>query len=234
MRARYLVFVLALLGATETPAPQGGTITGTVRAVKDTKFVDKYDYAYVYLEPVTRTRRSTAPGAGTKREIVQKNKSFNPRVLVVPLGAEVSFPNSDPDIHNVFSPTDPVFDLGRYKTDKKGKSHRFDDVDEYDIFCDMHREMWAKVKVVDTPYIAQVVGGKFTLPNVAPGKYKLVAWAPNSPESRYPKEITVTAGAAIALDREVHLMLKSRSGCHDRKDGTLYDKADYNQCPKEF
>ena len=58
--------------------------------------------------------------------------------------------------------------------------------------------------------------------------------APNSPESRYPKEITVTAGAAITLDREVHLQLKSRSGCHDRKDGTLYDKADYNQCPKEF
>ena len=52
MRARgmlYLVFVLALLGASETPAPQGGSITGVVKAVKDTKFVDGYVYAFVYL-----------------------------------------------------------------------------------------------------------------------------------------------------------------------------------------
>jgi len=231
MRARYLVLLFVLLGADATP-PAGGMITGTVLAIKNTKAV-AYEYAYVFLEPAGR-RRGPAPGTGIRREIVQKNKTFVPKVVVVPVGAEVAFPNFDVDAHNVFSPTDPVFDLGRYKTDKKGKSHRFDDTDEFDIFCDMHRDMWAKIKVVNTPYIAQVVGGKFTLANVPPGTYKLVAWAPNTPETRYPKDITVTAGGTVTLDREIHLQLKTRSGCHDRKDGTLYDKADYNQCPKEF
>ena len=231
MRARYLVLVLVLLGA-DTPAPAGGSISGSVVAVKNGKPISRDD-VYVYLEPIGRPRRGALPGAGIKREIRQVNETFTPKVLVVPVGATVAFPNYENKEHNVFSPTDPIFDLGRYGPNKRGKSHKFEDAVEFDIFCDVHPKMWAKIKVVDSPYIAQVVAGKFTFANVPAGKYKVVAWVRNSPEVRS-GEVTVTNGGTVTLDRALHLQVKTRSGCHERKDGTAYDKKDYGQCPDDY
>lgn len=238
MRARYLVFVLLLLGA-DTAAPKGGTITGSVIAVKDGKAV-KRDDVFVYLEQIPRPKRDALPGAGQSREIVQKTEHkdagpfFFPRVLVVPVGTTVYFPNLDKqEQHNVFSPTDPIFDLGKYGFSKKGKPRTFDLADEFDIFCDVHPTMWAKVKVVDSPYVARVVNGKFTFSNIPPGKYKVVAWVRNSPEVRS-GEITLTAGGTIKLDRDLHLQVKSRSGCHERKDGTPYNPKYGKTCPDDY
>src|ERR1700731_358233 len=48
--------------------------------------------------------------------LVQKNKSFEPHVLVVPVGSVVEFPNRDPFFHNVFSLFEGKrFDLGLYE-----------------------------------------------------------------------------------------------------------------------
>ena len=235
MRTYHLVLVLALLGADATPPPPaGGTVTGSVVAVKGQDTVPRVD-VYVYLEPVGRPRRGALPGAGQKAQIVQKGEEFLPRVIVVPTGTTVWFPNltRNTDGHNVFSPTDPVFDLGNYRYDPKGKAQKFDDPDEYDIFCDIHPRMWAKIKVVDTPYIAHVVNGKFTITGVAPGKYKAVAWVRNSPESKS-EVITVEAGKTTPLSRELHLQIKTRSGCHDRKDGTKYSSKYSGQCPEDY
>jgi plastocyanin len=59
-------------------------------------------------------------------EIRQKDENFVPRVVAVPVGSEVSFPNDDPIYHNVFSLSRAkTFDLGRFP---RGKSRgvRFD------------------------------------------------------------------------------------------------------------
>jgi plastocyanin len=239
MRARYLVLVFVLLGA-DAASPKGGTITGSLTAVKDGNAVTRDD-VYVYLEQVPRPKRDALPGAKLTREIVQrtddeaKGPYFSPKVLVVPVGTTVFFPNVDKSKeHNVFSPTDPIFDLGRYSFSKKGKSRTFEIADEFDIFCDVHPTMWAKIKVVDSPYIVRVVGGKFTFTNIPPGKYKVVAWVRNSTEVRS-SVITLTAGGTVTLDKELHLQVKSRSGCHDRKDGTPYNNVKYGKpCPEDY
>jgi hypothetical protein len=45
--------------------------------------------------------------------MAQKDKSFHPHLLVVPLGSTVAFPNLDPFFHNVFSQFNGKrFDLG--------------------------------------------------------------------------------------------------------------------------
>lgn len=236
MRAPYLLVVLALLGA-DVPAPKGGTISGSVVAVKDGDAVTRDD-VYVYLEQVPRPKRNALPGAGQVHQIVQKTEKnaqfFFPRVLVVPVGATVFFPNLDKqEQHNVFSPTDPIFDLGKYGFSKKGKSRTFEVADEFDIFCDVHPTMWAKIKVVDSPYIAKVVNGKFTFTNVPKGKYKVIAWVRNSPEVRSGL-VTLADGASVTLDRELHLQIKSRSGCHERKDGTPYNVKYGKTCPEDY
>ena len=233
-----LVAILPLLVAADGAKPQaGGSISGSVIAVKDGKPVKQTD-VYVYLEPVGRKAKQDAlPGKGVRKEIHQKadgtSKAFEPHVVMIPIGGEVAFPNDDKDEHNVFSPTEPPFDLGRYKTDKKGKAHTFEDADEFDIFCDIHPQMWAKVKVVESAYIAPVVDGKFAFQNIPAGTYKVVAWTPDSAEVKSDK-LVVTAGSAATLANALHLQITVRSGCHDRKDGTPYDAkyGRYSRCPQ--
>lgn len=228
MRRALVLCLLLSLGADAKPSV--GTITGSVVAVSGGKIMPRND-VYVYLVDATkRRRRSPLPGAGQKFEIRQVDKRFEPRVLVVPVGAEVAFPNYAREEHNVFSPTDPTFDLGRYTTDKRGRSYRFEDTDEFDIYCDIHSEMAAKVKVIDSAHFAKVVGGKFTIANVPPGRYKVVAWVRNSAEVS--EEVVVTAGATTQLSSELHLQLVRRSTCHDRMDGSKYP-ARYSPCPPE-
>ena len=234
MRVRYLVLVFALLGA-DAPK-QGGAISGKVVAVKDGKPVSRDDI-YVYLAPIPNPKSTKLPGEGLAAQIVQRNvggvREFFPKVLVVPVGTTVQFPNLERQDHNVFSRTDPIFDLGRYNYDKKGRSQKFDLADEFDIFCDIHPTMWAKVKAVESPYIAKVTGGAFTFSNIPAGKYKVVAWVRNSPEVRS-GVITLAAGGSVTLQNDLHLQVKSRSGCHDRKDGVPYDPKYGKPCPADY
>ena len=59
-------------------------------------------------------------------EIRQENENFVPRVVAVPVGSEVDFPNDDPIYHNVFSLSRArTFDLGRYPVGRS-KAVRFD------------------------------------------------------------------------------------------------------------
>ena len=59
----------------------------------------------LWLTPVDSPGVPTSPPAQTSPRVrlVQKNKSFEPHVLVVPVGSLVEFPNRDPFFHNVFS-----------------------------------------------------------------------------------------------------------------------------------
>ena len=78
-----------------------------------------------------RLLRAGEPGGGEAApaepfEMVTRRKEFEPRVLVIPRGSRVRFPNEDPILHNVFSVSAPnQFDLGLYKG-APGKEKRFD------------------------------------------------------------------------------------------------------------
>src|SRR5258706_14093986 len=58
-----------------------------------------YSGIVVWLEPQGQSTQSVKPG---NFSMLQKNKRFNPHVLVVPVGSNVEFPNSDPIFHNAF------------------------------------------------------------------------------------------------------------------------------------
>jgi plastocyanin len=225
---RNLLALCVLFAALPAAAdPASGTVTGTVVAVKSGKPV-KAEYLFVYLQPVKLPRY---PGHGKKVQIHQKDKQFTPHVVVVATGTTVEFPNDDNETHNVFSPNGPPtqFDLGRKEKGEK-PSREFDDAGEVELFCDIHQEMWAKVKVVDTPYIVDAHDGKFTITGVAPGAYKVIAWAPSSAEVVSPdKQITVTAGQTVTA-KEIHLQLSPPQTTHVRKDGKPYCPDGYDRC----
>lgn len=130
--------------------------------------------AVVYFEPVSP--QPVRPPA-KPFEIVTRKKEFVPRVLAVPRGSRVRFPNSDPILHNVFSVSEGNrFDLGLYKGGE-AKEKRFAEPGVVRVFCNVHHAMVAYVLVLDTPYFASPgADGAFVLTGLPKGQGRLTVW----------------------------------------------------------
>jgi plastocyanin len=109
--------------------------------------------------------------------LVQKGKTFQPHLLVVPVGSVVEFPNRDPFFHNVFSLFEGKrFDLGLYEAGTTREVH-FNKPGVSYIFCNIHPEMSAVVIAIPTPYYAiSDAQGEIVIPNVNVGRYVLHWW----------------------------------------------------------
>ena len=149
--------------------------------------------AVVYLE-------GRAPRANPVRvEMTLDGRSFLPRVIVVPVGSTVIFPNRDPFNHNVFSLSEPnAFDLGLYGRGEKGE-HRFRHPGVVQVYCNIHPQMAGFILVRDNAYYAQPgADGSYTIPGVAPGTYTLHVWHERAPEVA--REIVVPDGGLAHQD----------------------------------
>ena len=145
--------------------PSGASVIKTVESIP----------TVVFVEGVRPELPLPPPLEGIA--IAQKDTMFRPPLVVVPKGTTIDFPNQDPEFHNVFSYSKPKrFDLGRYP---KGESKpvTFDKPGVVKIYCEIHPWMRAVVVVVENPFHT-VVGadGRFSLRDVPPGTYTLIAW----------------------------------------------------------
>ena len=131
--------------------------------------------------------------------LAQHNKSFEPHLLVVPVGVAVEFPNLDPFFHNVFSLFEGKrFDLGLYEAGTT-RNVTFDRPGISYIFCNIHSEMSAVVIALETPYYGLAnPRGEILISDVPSGRYVLHVWHESSlPETLngLTREITVSQGA---------------------------------------
>ncbi len=110
-------------------------------------------------------------------QLVQRNKTFEPHILIVAVGSVVEFPNKDPFFHNVFSLFNGKrFDLGLYEAGTSN-SARFDRPGISYLFCNIHPEMSAVIIAVPTPYFAvSDSAGKLAIANVPNGRYRMHVW----------------------------------------------------------
>lgn len=77
----------------------------------------------------------------------QQDKRFSSNLLKLKVGDRVSFVNSDPFFHNVFSLSDSkTFDLGSYPKGQ-GRSVTFDSPGKVEVECAIHPEMKMTVEV---------------------------------------------------------------------------------------
>ena len=178
--------------------------------------------AIVYAEPLSGSAPVRAPGAFA---ITQRNKTFTPRVLGVPVGAVVQFPNEDGLFHNVFSLSQgQAFDLGLYRSGAS-KSRTFTAPGVVRVFCNIHPQMTALVVAVPTPWIANAgPDGAFRL-DVPAGRYKLTALSERAVAVSI--EVTVdgvTSAPAISLDESAFV-----AAPHTNKFGRPYPEAAYKQ-----
>ncbi|MBI4456940.1 MAG: hypothetical protein HY644_13740 [Acidobacteria bacterium] len=175
-----------------TPAIRGGDISGKVRVVGHKG--REAPTSVVFAESLD----GPSPMRPGFYSMAQRNKAFVPRILVVPVGAKVEFPNHDIVFHNVFSLSLPgPFDLGLYRAGTS-KSHVFTRDGVYRVFCNIHPEMTAVILVAPTSLITGVArNGNYRL-NLPPGRYRLIAWSERS--QPVATEITASTEAATAPD----------------------------------
>jgi plastocyanin len=196
--AFFCTLLLAALGQC-----QNATVTGRIDLVdKAGASVADKSNVVIWLTPLDDPETSPAPLPVNQQhaQLLQKDKSFKPHVLVIPAGTVVSFPNRDPIFHNVFSLFEGKrFDLGLYEAGST-RAVRFDRPGVSYIFCNIHPEMSAVVVVMATPYYGTSDRrGEVSIANVPPGRYTLHVWHERSlPEmlKNLTREIMVPEGAA--------------------------------------
>jgi plastocyanin len=157
--------------------------------------------------------------------LVQHHKSFEPHLLVVPVGAVVQFPNRDPFFHNVFSLFEGKrFDLGLYEAGTT-RYVSFDRPGISFIFCNIHAEMSAIVIALDTPYYGiSNRKGEVVIPRVPLGQYTLKTWAETAlPENlnALTREVTISDNSASVGILEITAGMVSTA--HKNKFGMDYE-----------
>ncbi|HEX3902183.1 MAG TPA: hypothetical protein VH853_04980 [Polyangia bacterium] len=131
--------------------------------------------AVIWLRRLDGPTPHAAPASN--QIITQRDKTFLPHVLAVPIGTSVQFRNDDRIYHNVFSIAKPnEFDAGIRATGST-YSKTFTHAGVVELLCNIHSTMNGYVLVVDSPLYAKAqASGAFVVHGVAPGRYELSAW----------------------------------------------------------
>jgi len=164
-------------------------VSGTIDIVlKGDKKKTDLSSVIVYLDSSNESKIS--PEALKKNfTMATKSKQIIPRVLAIPVGAAVQFPNFDSIFHNLFSVSSPnQFDLGFYKGGDS-KTQEFQHPGVVKVFCNVHPQMTATLVVSTTPYYTVAdQQGNFDLGNIPNGTFQLKAY---SDEGQAMQQITV-------------------------------------------
>jgi plastocyanin len=148
-------------------------------------------------------------------QIAQRDLQFSPFVLVVPVGAQVSFPNFDNVRHHVYS-FSPVrrFELRLYAREQM-RSIRFDRPGIVPLGCNIHDNMIAFIAVADTAYAARTdAAGRAVFAGVPGGAVVARIWHPylRAPSNQIELNWTVAASGRQAQAVPVNLRPPPRPG----------------------
>ena len=167
---RGLLLALALAGAA-TPlvaAPLSvRVVDSSGRPVRD---------AVVTLYSSSGARAAHASG---RYVIAQQNLQFHPFLTIVPVGADVSFPNLDSTKHHVYSfSAAKRFELKLFAKDQSRTVH-FDKAGVVALGCNIHDQMSAFIVVTDSAWTARTNAQGVVLFGDAPNApARLTVWHP--------------------------------------------------------
>jgi plastocyanin len=208
--------LLLALGAA-APGAGAAELTGRLQLGEGGRPAAGADQAVVWFEPDRPVRRPAA----REVEMTTARKRFEPRVLVVPVGSTVRFPNRDPILHNVFSVSGRnAFDLGLLGSGEGGEA-RFVEAGVVRVFCNVHHRMVGYVVVLDTPFSAvPAADGSFRIAGLPEGPGELVAWHERGEPVR--RRVDIAAGTSASLRLELTRPLVP---VHMNKFGRPYERS---------
>jgi plastocyanin len=223
-------FVLAPSSGISRSADAGTVdVTADVRLVEGHSVKTMRDASQVvlWLVPVQGTAENSAARISGKRHyrMLQHDKTFEPKLLVVPLGSIVDFPNLDPWFHNVFSLYQGKrFDLGLYQA-RAEKEVVFDRPGPSFLFCNIHPQMTAVILTVNSDFFGiSDKDGHVFIPHVPAGRYAMHVWYENAAsEITDVQQETVDIGPGENILPALTLPVTKHDRSHKDKYGNDYD-----------
>jgi plastocyanin len=222
------IFSWSFCSAGDTDA---GTVdvTGEVRLVENISLRPSKDASQVviWLVPVHGVEENSAASVTARRHyrILQHNKTFEPNLLVVPLGSIVDFPNLDPWFHNVFSLyRGKRFDLGLYQAGAE-KEVVFDRPGPSFLFCNIHPQMTAVILTVNSDFFGiSDKAGRILIPHVPAGRYSMHSWYENEASSfTDAPQRTIDIGPGANVLPVLSIPVAKHDWSHKDKYGNDYD-----------
>jgi hypothetical protein len=127
-----------------------------------------------YLVVVVDSDAGAAPESSIQVTWELAGESFTKPLIAVPAGAEVVIKNTSKTARSLVAAEDPKLIPGGPINPGGPKSFRVKEAKNYTIGDSDAPHLKGKVIVVTTPFIANVSDdGKFEIPDIAPGAYKL-------------------------------------------------------------
>ena len=147
--------------------------------------------------------------------VAQQNIQFSPFMLVVPVGADVQFPNLDKVRHHVysFSPGNK-FEIKLYGQEEN-RTAKMSTPGVVAIGCNIHDKMVSFIRVVDTAYAGKTdANGVVTVRDVPAGAVTAKVWHPYLRGMKNEKTLAITNVSAGAAREAVTVELRQPSGRH--------------------
>lgn len=192
---------MLLLGAAWSSAAPAADLTVDVRAPAGAPVREAVVMVYPTAGKGRLPARFDAPLVVRQQDI-----QFQPYVLLVPVGAEVGFPNLDKVRHHVYSFSKvKKFELKLYGREEN-RSVVFDKPGAVPLGCNIHDSMSAFIRVVDTAYAVKTdANGRARLADVPAGAATLRVWHPwlRAPANEIARPLTVGVAAqtqAVAIE----------------------------------
>jgi plastocyanin len=229
--ALILLALPAALGFAQLPMAtdrQAADVIGQVelRMVSSGHSADASEVVVWLVPTAASLQKVSANSQKAHYRLLQRNKRFEPNLLVIPVGSIVDFPNADPWFHNVFSLyRGKRFDLGLYQAGAQ-RSVKFDRLGPSYLFCNIHPEMTGVVLVVDSDHFGITdKAGRYSIADVPPGRYTVRVWYENAtPESLKTLQRSVTIeGGSYTMPMISVPVAKQQQEDHKNKYGQDYD-----------
>lgn len=212
------IALVVALGPSTLRAQETATLSGRVSLVLPPRVQVDPGGSVVWIPGLT------IAGSGPVRpSVTSRDKRFDPRILAVPAGTRVTFPNVDAIYHNAFSLSPGnTFDMGLYR---KGASRDvvLKNPGIVRVYCNIHPDMASSVVVVEGNAFALVQrDGTYRIGGIPPGRHEVHIWSDIAGE----QVITLSFAAGAALDWSPALdATRYRRVAHTNKHGKAYPKA---------
>lgn len=214
----FLALGASTFASQAAPASSGGaTLSGKVTLLLPPKVKIDPGGSVVWIPGLT-VNAPAAPNSVTSRD-----KRFDPRVLAVPAGTRVKFPNVDSIYHNAFSLSPGnTFDMGLYR---KGASRDvvMQNPGIVRVYCNIHPDMAASVVVVDGNAFSVVqADGSYRIDGIPAGRHEVHIWSDVAGE----QVTTLNFGTGRATEWSPELdATRYQRVTHTNKHGKPYPKA---------
>lgn len=188
----FTIFILLFTCLIKPPSVLSASLTGRVEVIGEYGIKPRKN-----LEERIKAERSlvVSRGGGLKNAVVfirglrgnnslpkgividQRNKTFHPHVLAIPVGATVTFKNSDPFVHRIISDSEAKRLRMEFAYEGAEMDVTFDKPGIIELRCDDHKRMQTWVLVMDTPFFAITdEEGYYNILNLPAGRYTIEVW----------------------------------------------------------